>query len=74
MVDFKKANLEDIIADAQENDHVDELKKIANKKGSAGGKISFIELKRAYYQKFYKSMIPVAKPKAPSMWDKINNL
>lgn len=74
MVDFKKCALDDIIEDAKENDRVADLKAMANKKGSNGKKISFIELKRAYYSKFYKKMIPVAKPKEPSMWEKIEAL
>lgn len=74
MVDYKKATLDDIIEDAKENDRVSDLKSMAGKKGSKGGKISFIELKRAYYTKFYKKMIPVAKPKSPSMWERIEEL
>lgn len=74
MVDFMKCNLDDIIEDAKENDRVAELKAMANKKGSTGKKVSFIELKRAYYSKFYKKMIPVAKPKEPTMWEKIGSL
>lgn len=71
---FQSANLDDIIADAKKNDRVDYLKQLAATPVKGGKNISFIELKRAYYGKFYKEMIPVAKPKAKSMWDKISEL
>lgn len=74
MVEFKKATLNDIIADAQENDRVAELKALAKKTNDEGAKISYMELKRAYYLKFYKKMVPVAKPKQPTMWERIADL
>lgn len=78
MVAYLKATLDDIIADAKENDRVEYLKSLAKKtfKTEEGTKrkITFMELKRNYYTTYYKEMLPVAKKKAPTMFDKIDEL
>lgn len=38
------------------------------------GKISFIQIKIAFYEKFFPEMIPTAKDKKPSMYDRIKAL
>lgn len=73
MVAYRKAKLDDIIKDAKANDRVDDLKVIAATP-KKGRKISFIEIKKAYYEKFYPNLIPTAAPKAPTMWDVIDSL
>jgi hypothetical protein len=36
--------------------------------------ITFIQIKRAFFEEFFPEMIPVAKDKKPSMYDKISAL
>lgn len=77
MTEYKKATLDDIIADAKANERVDYLKSLAKKtvKTPEGKrKISFMELKRQYFMTYYPNDVPKAKEKAVSMWDKIENL
>ena len=74
MVEYRKATLDDIIADAQKYKRVRKLKDIAAKTNEEGKRISFLQLKREYYAEFYNELLPVAKPKALSMWERIAEL
>lgn len=72
-MNYLSCSLDDIIEYAKDTNTVDVLKKIANKK--VGGKpISFLQLKREYFLTVDASIVPVAKEKAPKMWEKIANL
>ena len=70
MVKYLHCNLNDIIADAK----TDSKKMKALKEFAAEGKPSFLSIKRFYYMSFYPEMVPVAKPKPKTMWDKIADL
>lgn len=67
-LDYKKMNLDDIIDWCVANNEVDWLKK-----QSAAHK-TFIEIKVAFAKKFMPEIMPVAKAKKPTMYDKINAL
>lgn len=73
MVDYLYCKLDDIIEDAKANGRVAELKTIAATP-VADRKPSYMEIKRAYYEKFYAELLPKAKEKKPSMWDIIESL
>ena len=68
MLDYKKLNVDDIIAWCQANGEVAWLKK------EAANKPTFIQLKVAFAKKFMPEIMPKAKDKAPSMFDKIAKL
>lgn len=38
-------------------------------RGNVNADMSFLTIKKAFYQKYFKQYIPVAKPKKPSMKD-----
>lgn len=71
---YKSATIDDIIADAEDNGRVEYLKKLAKKKRKDGNKISFLELKREYYLKFYPDMVPVRPEPPKTFWDRIEDL
>lgn len=73
MKDYKLATVDDIIADAIKHGREGELKAMASKK-IKGRKISFLELKQRYYETYYPDLIPRRKEKAPTFWDRINEL
>lgn len=62
---YKKATFEDILADAKDNDKkVAFLKKLAKTKGlkdknGEARAITYLELKRKYYEEFYEELLPV---------------
>lgn len=73
MKNYKNITIQDIVDDAksQGSERISFLKnllsiKIVNKNGKEYG-LSFIQIKREYYKKFYPEFLPVAKPKAPTM-------
>lgn len=74
MVDYKLATLDDIINDAVKLKRTRKLKEIAAKVDENGKKISFLQLKREYYMEFYSDLVPVAKPKSLTMWERIADL
>lgn len=74
MVDYKLATLDDIINDAVKLKRTRKLKEIAAKVDENGKKISFLQLKREYYMEFYNDLVPVAKPKSLTMWERIADL
>lgn len=78
MVKYLNCALADIIEDAKENDRVDYLKsllnkKVKNKKGEARS-VSFLEIRRWYYEKYYSELLPVPKEKKKTMYDIIKSL
>lgn len=67
---YLQITLDDIIEDATKDE-----KRLAYLKSLAtDGEISFLELKRAYCLKYYAKMVPVAKEKKPTMWERIEAL
>jgi hypothetical protein len=80
MIEYRKAALEDLIADAKQFGRVDELKTIglgkvnATKVNDEGKKVSYkrnrtyLEIKKVYFQRYYPDMLPVAKPKKKTMY------
>ena len=66
---YRKATFQDILDDAEGNNKkIDFLKKLAktkglkNKSGEARA-ITYLELKRRYFQEFYEELVPVAQKK-----------
>ena len=76
--DYKKMNLDDIIEYCQDNNQIKWLKEIAkNAYKTEEGEyrdITFIELKLAFCKKFMPEIMPVAKPKQPTMIQRIEAL
>lgn len=70
MLDYKNLTLDDIIEWCAENNQVDWLKRTAFKERN-GKKPTFFEIKKAFATKFMPEILPVAKPKAKTMYDKI---
>lgn len=74
-MDYKKMNIDDIINWCKANNEVEWLKKEAAKKiKNEDGKersITFIEIKRDFAAKFMPEIMPKAKEKTISMFDKI---
>lgn len=82
-MNYQKMNLEDIIAWCKANNQVAWLKAENNKMfpvkdedGNVIGEreISFIELKVDFCKMFMPEIMPKAKPKKPTMKDRINAL
>ena len=77
-MDYKKMKIDDIINWCVEHEQTKWLKKIAaTTYPTEDGKernISFIEIKLAFCQKFMPDIIPEAKPKKPTMYEKIKAL
>ena len=67
-LDYKKMNLDDIIKWCAANEQIDWLK------AQGAAKKTFIEIKVAFAKKFMPEIMPVAKPKKPSMYDIIDAL
>lgn len=67
-MDYKTMTIDDIIAWCKANNQVDWLK------AKAADKPGFLSLKKAFASTFMPEIIPVAKKKAPTMWDKIASL
>lgn len=62
-----------------ENGQVDWLKKVAktkvpNDKNGRKRKISFIEIRNEFAEKFFPAIVPVAKPKKKSIYELIDEL
>ena len=76
--DYRKMNLDDIIAYCKEKKEVEWLKETANKVypnvDGTFRTITFIELKLEFCKKFMPSILPVAKPKKPTMIERIQAL
>lgn len=73
MKQYRKATIDDLIKDAVDNGREKKLKELASKK-IKGRKISFLELKKLYFEEYYEDMIPRAKDKAPTFWERIEEL
>ena len=79
-MNYKDMTIDDIIQWCQENgkDKVDWLKATAAKtfpkEDGTTRKITFIELKLEFVREFMADIAPKAKPKKPSMFDKIGAL
>ena len=69
-MDFMKMTVTDIIDWCKANGEVSWLKKTAATEID-GRKITFIELKKAFVDKFMPEIAPKSKPKQPSMYDRI---
>lgn len=67
-LNYKTMKLEDIVNWCKANNEVDWLKK----QGAA--KKTFIEIKVEFAKKFMPDIMPVAKPKKPTMYDIIDAL
>ena len=68
-MDFKTATIEDLVVDAkkQGKEAIDLLKsfrnqKIVDKKG-VERQVSYMTIKRAYFEKFYPELVPQRKPR-----------
>ena len=80
-MEYKTASIEEIIADATAKgpEAIAFLKELGtrtetNKKGKTN-RISFISIKRAYFEKYYPEQLPVAKnPKKKSIYELLENL
>ena len=77
MKNYKETSLVDIINDAQTKgaEATEMLKKLVvstsiDKYGKERP-LSFIQIRKAYYEKYYPQYLPKAKEKAPSMKDLI---
>lgn len=77
-MNYKDMTIDDIIQWCQENGQVAWLKAIAAKtfpkEDGTIRKITFIELKLEFVREFMADIAPKAKPKKPSMFDKIGAL
>ena len=77
-MDFKEMNIDDIIDYCVKHNQVDWLKRTSRRtvKGKDGKarKITFIEIKLAFVEEFMPDIKPKAKPKKPSMYDRIEAL
>ena len=78
MVEYKKAQFADIIADAKAHGRAEELKTygLGKVKGKDGKKRqrTFLEIKKFYYQSYYPDMLPIAKPKEKTIYDLLAEL
>lgn len=86
MVEYKKAQFADIIADAKAHGRAEELKTYGLGKVTAkrveedGTKVSykrqrtFLEVKRWYFGQYYPELLPKAKPKKKTMYDLLEEL
>lgn len=74
-MNYQKAKADDIITWCVANNKVDWLKKTAAKTyGDNRRKITFFELKRAFFEEFMPEQLPKAKDKAPTFLERINSL
>lgn len=77
-MNYKTMKIEDIIQWCKANNQVAWLKETAAKTfpTEEGGtrNITFIEIKIAFAQKFMPEIMPVGKPKKPTMYELIANL
>ena len=74
-MDYKSMKFEDIVNWCKENNEVNWLKDIvADFEAKNERKITFIELKRAFVEKFMPEIAPAKKVKKPSMYDIIASL
>ena len=71
MLDYKTLTQDDIIDWCCENNQVEWLKKVALKEDRNGKKPTFFEIKKAFATKFMPEILPVAKKKKATMYDKI---
>jgi hypothetical protein len=84
IMDYQHMSFDDIVKWCQENNEIKWLKETVNSKvkvkdedGKATDEerdISYIEVKRAFCEKFRKDLLPEKKAKKPSMKDIIANL
>lgn len=74
MVRYSVAKFQDLVDDAKANKRVDVLKEIGLTPLSNGKQKSYIQIKREYYERFYASMIPVAKPKTKTIYEQLEEL
>lgn len=77
-MDYKTMTVNDIIEWCKANNQVEWLKKVAStpieEEGKPARKITFIELKYNFADKFMKEILPPKKPKKPTMFELIENL
>lgn len=76
-MDFKTMKIEDIIEWCKANNQVAWLKETAAKTfptENGTRQITFIEIKMAFAKKFMPEIMPVGKPKKPTMYELIANL
>lgn len=82
-MNYKTMGIDEVIEWCKENNQVEWLKKTAAKKyytinkdtgEKKARKITFIELKAEFVDKFMPEIKPVAKPKKPTMYEMIEAL
>lgn len=78
MIEYKKAQFADLVADAKTNGRVEDLKEIglAKVKDKDGGKRkrTYLEIKKIYFSRYYPDMMPKAKEKAKTIYDILEEL
>lgn len=75
MVAYTECKFEDIVKWCKENNQVEWLKKtVADFEAKNERKISYIELRNAFYNEFFKELAPKKREKKPSMYDIIASL
>ena len=67
-MDYKTMTIDDIIEYCQKNGEVEWLKGVAQKPAT------YFQIKKAFCLKFMPEIMPKAKPKKPTFYDKIANL
>lgn len=73
-MDYKTMNINDIVEWCKANNETEWLKKEASKTFTKDGKtrrITFIEIKKDFVEKFMPEIAPKAKEKKPTMFDLI---
>lgn len=75
MVAYMECKFDDILTWCKENNQTEWLKKtVADFEAANERKITYIELKNAFYNEFFKDLAPKKKEKKPSMFDIIASL
>ena len=70
---YQSCSLSDLITDAKKEKQVDLLKELAQKKVK-GKPITFLALKRLYFEEVHPDLIPVAKKKKQTFYEIIEEL
>lgn len=77
-LNYKTLNIEQIVEWCKENNQVEWLKATAKKtyktKAGVEYRITFIQLKKAFAEKFMPEIMPKAQPKKPTFYDVIEGL
>lgn len=82
MVNYKKCQFADILEDAKANKRTAQLKKFGlakvedtRKDGTVYKRNrTYLEIRKWYYEQYYPDLLPVAKPKAPTIFEQLEEL